>query len=421
MKKFCALSLQILLVYIVVAEDEPRVQFDWNACVELAIYNNRDLKAARFDIAASEENVISARSGLLPQAKLSGSVRRSDGTDEERYGASISASQLIYDGGRTWDEWQKRKIEAATSSTDYQIESANVRYKLRMAYVNLLKAQKMADIWQTILKRRKESRRLVNLRYQAGREHRGALLTAEAREMEAEVEVQQAARSMELAKSELLNIIGIVSGIKNFSLKNEDFSLSAEKTAEPPFADIATQTPSLRKQYDLKKIAEINLQQAKRSRLPSVQLSAETGISGVWPPEEESWSVGIGLSLPIFEGWKKTADIRSAEAELTATVERYQRELEKNVQTMKQKWTEYLNASERVGVREKYRNAAQERAKIAEVQYSSGLLSFDNWIIIENEFVDAERAFISAQAEAMSAEAAWHNIIGRTLEHEKSK
>lgn len=169
----------------------------------------------------------------------------------------------------------------------------------------------------------------------------------------------------------------------------------------------------------MKNIAEISLQQAKKARLPSVQLNAETGVTGKWPPDEDAWSAGLSISVPIFEGGKKIAEIKRAEALAAAANERYEREVEKTIQTMRQKWVDYLNALDRMEVRKKYQQASSERAKIAEAQYSGGILSFDNWIIIENEFVDAEKALINTQAEAMFAEAAWNNILGRTLEYEK--
>jgi outer membrane protein TolC len=61
--------------------------------------------------------------------------------------------------------------------------------------------------------------------------------------------------------------------------------------------------------------------------------------------------------------------------------------------------------------------AAEERAKIAEAQYSLGLLQFDNWTIIEDNLVSAKKAFIDAQANALLAEANWVMAKGETLEY----
>jgi len=71
-------------------------------------------------------------------------------------------------------------------------------------------------------------------------------------------------------------------------------------------------------------------------------------------------------------------------------------------------------------VREKFLEASRERAKISEGQYSAGLLGFDSWIIIEDDFVAADQALIEAQAGALAAEAEWVNAKGGTLENESN-
>ena len=62
--------------------------------------------------------------------------------------------------------------------------------------------------------------------------------------------------------------------------------------------------------------------------------------------------------------------------------------------------------------------AAEERAKIAQTQYSTGFISFDNWIIIENDLVNAKKTYLESQASALSAEAKWVQAKGETLEYE---
>ena len=62
--------------------------------------------------------------------------------------------------------------------------------------------------------------------------------------------------------------------------------------------------------------------------------------------------------------------------------------------------------------------AAQERAKIAEAQYSIGLVSYNDWIIIENNLVSAKTSFVNAQLAALVAEANWVQAKGGTLDYD---
>ena len=81
-------------------------------------------------------------------------------------------------------------------------------------------------------------------------------------------------------------------------------------------------------------------------------------------------------------------------------------------------WTALRNAVEMVEVQRKSLAAAEERAKISRAQYSIGLLSFDNWTIIEDGLVQAKNRHLDACWAEGRAEAAWVQALGGTLEDE---
>ena len=84
--------------------------------------------------------------------------------------------------------------------------------------------------------------------------------------------------------------------------------------------------------------------------------------------------------------------------------------------TLEETWTELQDAIDKVQVQKKFLEASEERAKIAQAQYSSGLILFDNWIIIENDLVKTKKSFLDAQANALIAEANWIQAKGGTLD-----
>jgi outer membrane protein TolC len=71
-----------------------------------------------------------------------------------------------------------------------------------------------------------------------------------------------------------------------------------------------------------------------------------------------------------------------------------------------------------MSVQKKFLGAADERAKITRAQYSTGLATFNDWIIIEDNLVKAQKAYLNAQAEMLVAEAYWIQAIGGTLEYD---
>ncbi|TFH38309.1 MAG: TolC family protein, partial [Chrysiogenales bacterium] len=215
------------------AEEEE--VFTWNDCVIYTIGHNPDLKSSRESIRESRANVGLARSGYLPQISANLGVGTSkvtdhstgkyDGVYSERqliesalknnstvtttYSYGIAGKQLIFDGlkgvydimsARTMtDEARYRHIEA----------SSQVRLNLRIAFIDLLKAQESVHISKNIADRWKKNRDLVAMRYRAGREHRGSLLNAEANLAQANYDLVQSRRGISIARRNLLTQMGI--------------------------------------------------------------------------------------------------------------------------------------------------------------------------------------------------------------------
>ena len=73
----------------------------------------------------------------------------------------------------------------------------------------------------------------------------------------------------------------------------------------------------------------------------------------------------------------------------------------------------YLTAAESVLTTQKYLEASGEQARIADVKYVNGLMSYQDWYIIENDYVNARKNLLNAQGGLATAEAAWKNLLGQ--------
>ena len=69
-------------------------------------------------------------------------------------------------------------------------------------------------------------------------------------------------------------------------------------------------------------------------------------------------------------------------------------------------------------VQHKAFDAAAQRSEIADAQYSTGFIAFDNWTIIEATLVTAKKSFLSAKSNMLLAEADWIQAKGEPLEYE---
>jgi len=328
------------------------------------------------------------------------------------YSYSLTGKQLIFDGFKTASGISGAVKTISAEGYNYAVVSSNIRLDLRSAFTELLKAQELVLLTEDIAKRRLQNLKLVKLRHEAGREHRGSLLTAEADFARAEFDIEQAKRSVSLAQRKLLKALGYDS-FKAFTVKGE-FFVEGQYEVRPDFEAIVYDTPFLRELMEKKDAARYGLRYEEADFVPKVYLNASTsGSDDALPPDRRGWTTGLSVSLPLFEGGSRIAEVSKARSKLNQAVADERSGRDGALVELEGAWKDLKDAIAYVDVQNKFLDAAKERAKIASAQYESGLTSFDDWVIIEDNLVNARKAYLNAQADMLTAEAYWIQAIGR--------
>ncbi|MBN1869242.1 MAG: TolC family protein [Candidatus Omnitrophica bacterium] len=391
----------------------------WEDCVREALDHHPDLMAAKENVIQSREDKNISRAGILPQisSQLSGKKSQTAGSSEtDTYAHSVSVHQLLFDGFKTTSDIHAAAKTLSAQEYNYLVASSNIRLNLKTAFSALLKAQELISLTEEIAKRRKENLDLVEVRYKAGREHKGAVLTAEADLAQAEFEMAQAKRNISLAQQALINELGRKERTPLRAVG--DFYIEGTYDSAPDCVSLAENTPFLKELIMKKESARFDLASAKAEFFPEVYFSGSFGRThSGWPPEDDAWSAGLTLSLPVFEGGSRVSQVKKARSQLTEAEENERSGKDSVIYTLEKTWKDLQDALETVAVRKKFLDAALERARIANAQYQSGLVTFDDWIIIENNLVSAKKAYLDAQENLLVAEGYWIQAKGGILEY----
>jgi len=396
----------------------------WADCLKESAKNNPDLIAAGEQVKQSVASKNATGSALFPQVNSSVSAGKSstkdagsDSTTSDSYGYGVSASQLIFDGGKTMNSLRSAKEALNASKQNFRFTSSTVRYNLRSAFIDLLRMQEMMRIAKEIYDIRRGNLELISLRYASGLEHKGALMTAEADVESAQYGISQVARQLQVAQRRLANAMGR----KELSpiAASGDFGVKENAKDKPDLEGIAKNHPSLKQAAARKSSARFGLNSAYANFAPT--LSADTGVGkngSAWTPRGGQWNFGLGVSLPIFEGGLRLAQVAEADALLKQYEANEISTKDSVLLTLEQAWALLQDAVDFAQVQKKSLEANVERSRISQAQYSIGFISFDNWTIIEDNLVSAKRTFLDAEAAALYAEAAWIQAKGETLEYE---
>ena len=419
MKRFNIYLLVLLLSVCLTTRVMAEETLTWEDCVWEALKNHPDLISGKEKVKQAEADKDITSSAMLPQvtSEVSGNRSKTEGESEiDTYSYRVRGDQLLFDGFKTSSD-KKAATETVTAQRyNYDVISSNIRLNLRKAFTSLLRAQELIFLTEEIAKRRKQNVELVQLRYEAGREHRGALLTAEADFAEAAFEVAQAKRNLSVAQRALSKELGRKELLP--MTVEGTFDISEINREKPDFDSLSDSTPFLKELIAQKEAARLGLKSAKADFFPQVYLNASFGeTDSDWPPRDNEWSAGLTLSFPIFEGGSRIARVSKAKSQLKQLQADERSGRDSVILTLEETWKDLQDAIDNVSVRKKFLEANQERAKIASAQYSTGMITFDDWIIIENNLVNAKKAYLNAQANLLVAEANWFQAQGGTLEY----
>jgi outer membrane protein TolC len=390
----------------------------WQDCVKETRAQNPDLVSSRAKLDQARANKGIARSTALPQLSASaslgtGKTQGKDSSKSSSYG--VSGRQLLFDGFKTANDLAAAQENIKSASYDQQVVSSNVLLRLKTAYVGLLSAQKLLDVTKDIVSRRQQNMDLVKLRYEGGREHKGAFLTAQANLAQAQFEYEQALRNLELYQRRLSKELGRSTFIP--VAVSGDLDVQKADEVKPEFEVLVETTPLLKQLVVKKEAARLGVKSAKSDFFPQIYANADAGKTGdAWPPRTRDWSAGVSVSFPLFQGGQQQASLAKAKA-VYDQVQADERSGRNGViYTLASTWTAWQDDAARVAVEEKFLEASALRSKIAEGEYGTGLITFNDWTMIEDSLVDKQKAILQAKMNALISEADWLQAKGETLD-----
>ncbi|MEK6542917.1 MAG: TolC family protein [Elusimicrobiota bacterium] len=381
----------------------------WQDCVREAQTNNPRISEAREALRRSQAQFYGSLSPFLPAVTAGASASRSKDSLRS-YGLDLSARQNLFAGGGDLADVNSARSGTTAAQADLDAALASVGYDLRSSFSRLLYAEQQLDLSQDIALRRKENVRLVGLRYDAGREHKGSYLRSRAAWRQADFEVAQAKRALRVAERSL----NVVLGRSLFTVIKATGTLSADQPqATPDVEALAVNTPAYRRQLAQHRSAKAALAKARSAFYPDISASASTGRRGNdWPPQTDHWSAGLSASLPLFSGGRDYFTVKSADAGLGSAQAALKETLNEELLTLEDAFAAYQDAFERTQVQDDFLEAAKVRSEIARGQYTSGLLSFEDWDLIENDLIANQKSWLAARREAVIAQAAWLKAQG---------
>ncbi len=386
----------------------------WDTCLQEAIANNPELRVARANLTAAGHRAEAAHSGNLPQLTAGAGYADTAGSatvSGSSYSTSLSLSQNLFSGFQDRAKIEQAKANREQAEANLTSAKAKLSADLKQAFAGLQYAQDNVALAEKIVQRLEENLRLVELRFEGGRENKGSHLLTKASLAQARYENLQARQALSSAQAQLAKVLGRDGFTAMQAAGNVPVTAPG---GEPDFQRTLLQTPDLLQAQAQKKSAVADVTLARAGFYPSINLTGTVAREGqAWYPDKDLRTVGLNLTIPLYSGGKDYYTTKSAAASLEAASSNKDNVEYQLLVQLKKSYAGYVESAEKLKVDQAFLDAAITRAEIARSRYNNGLATFEDWDRIENDLIQRQKTILQGQRDRVAAEAVWEQAQGK--------
>ncbi|MGD9865959.1 MAG: TolC family outer membrane protein [Pseudodonghicola sp.] len=293
-----------------------------------AYQNNASLNAARAGVRVTNESVPLAKSTWRPTIVGQGQINHQTQSGTEIFTGSfgVSIQQSLFDGFQTLSNVRAAEAQVRAANENLRNTEQNILFNAASAYMDVVRDRQIAVLQERNLEALNEELRAARSRLEVGEGTQTDVSQAQASRAAAVAQLSAARAQAQASEALYRQVVGVAPGkvsSRNAAASklpaNIDTALNQAISAHP--AIIAT--------GHLIDAASFSVKSAEGALLPSVNVTAgvsstytdtSSGLPGVGMSTRDgtsnSASIGLNLTIPIYQGGRVSAQVRQKKEEL---------------------------------------------------------------------------------------------------------
>jgi outer membrane protein TolC len=440
MTPILATALVLVLTSPALAQRLERVDgpLTMESGVELALRQNLRVHAAGADSRTMESMRREAQASFWPQFSANGyfvdqrmapNVYTSTGTTMARNYQVFNADQSrdanltlmypIFSGGRDYYGYQAAARRAEAGRHMLRATEVDVAMQVRLDYLNVLRERENLRVTSELLRDVAERLRVTRETFEAGRVPRFYVLRdetelANAQQMRAMTESRVEQGLVALKTTLGLELASVVELTDRLAYSQTTVSI------DEGIREASSRQPEILAAVKQREAAEAEVRAAYGNYFPQVALSTmydwgwTRNRSDSQGDNAQGYSVGVVVTLPVFDGFMRENALKTAKSKLERAVQAEGLARQQIAKDVNQAVLMLAAAEKSVEASQKGLEQATEEARVVRERFESGRG-------IQLEVLDAQVALtrarfnaVNALAEYQGAQAMWLRAIGRT-------
>lgn len=396
------------------------------ALVSAALKENRDLRiaAARVELARAQYGI--QRSNLVPgvigdaayertRQPTASSTVENRSSEVHSFGLAVPVWEIdLWGRLRSLNEAAYRSFIA--SAENRRALETSLIAQVALTYLDLLVTDAQLEIAQRTTATRRDSLRLVKLRFDNGVVSAVDLHQAESLLADAEKTTSDIERRRRQTENALSVLIGRNPGPVQRQSKLGDYILPPQIPAGLP-ARLIERRPDIRAAEHALAAAQASVDAARKAYLPTVSLTAFLGFispdgSTLFDSARRASSVNPALSLPLFTGGRIGSGVDAALAQQDIALEQYRKSVQNALLEVEDALVAYQRLREQRDSQQRIADADRKRLRLVTSRYRGGVSSYFEVLDSERQSFSSELALVQTTRDAYASVVQLYRALG---------
>lgn len=420
-----------LLLSMILLQSYSQKPWTLSDCIDYAHASNIQIKRTELQAKIASNNKLQSKINIFPS--VNAGFERSyyfgrhldqgtnqivdDNSLEDYYG--LRANIDLFSGLQNYNRIKKNEFSVLASLQDVEKEKVNITMEIATAYLNILFSKEILEVNKKQLEvTSMQVERSVKL-VEAGSIAKGTLLEIQSQLATEKLNVINAQNQLDLSYLNLTQILDLDS-VNGFEIVVPESVELGSYSNLPEVKDIYSEAlnflPQIKSAEYTLMSHEKNLNIQKGSLSPTLYASGSIGSRYSSTQEDNlaqdyreqmdvnfSKTIGVGLSIPIFNKWQVKTGIDNAKIQVLDAqynLDQVKQQLYKEIQ---QAYNDAVSAHEKYNSATEAVNSYRESFHYTEQKFNVGMVNSVEYNVSKNNFIKAESDLLQAKYEYVFA------------------